>query len=79
MLRVSFVEFAIVLISISFVLILELLNTTLEALVDLVSPQIAEKAKIAKDVAAASVLVSAIMSVVIGIVVFAPKIIKLMQ
>lgn len=61
---------------ISLVLVLELVNTTIEALVDLVSPQIQEKAKIAKDVAAATVLLASIGSVVIGILLFLPKILS---
>ncbi|MNY79213.1 Undecaprenol kinase [compost metagenome] len=56
------------------VLIAELLNTAIEVLVDLVSPDIHPKAKIIKDVAAAAVLVSALTAVVVGLVIFIPKI-----
>jgi len=55
------------------VLIAELLNTSIEVLVDLVSPDIHPKAKIIKDVAAAAVLVSALTAVVVGLVIFIPK------
>lgn len=58
------------------VLILELVNTSIEALVDLVSPEIREKAKLAKDVSAATVLVASIGSVVVGALLFLPKIFK---
>jgi len=57
------------------VLILELLNTAIESIVDIVSPQIQEKAKIAKDVAAATVLIASIGSVIIGAILFIPKLI----
>jgi len=67
-------EFAILILTIGFVLILELINTTLEALVNLVSPEIQRQAKIAKDVSAASVLVSAILALVVGLFLFIPKI-----
>ena len=72
-LKVSALEFAIITLTIGFVLILELINTMLEALVDLVSPEIKEKAKIAKDVSAAGVLVSAAISVIVGGLIFLPK------
>jgi diacylglycerol kinase len=64
-------------ISIFLVLIMELINTTLENLVDIVSPRIQEKARVAKDVAAAGVLMSSILSVIIGLFIFLPKILKL--
>lgn len=78
-LKISFLEFAIILLTIGFVLILELINTMLEALVDLVSPQAKDKAKIAKDVSAASVLVSAIVSVLVGGLVFLPKLFEFIK
>lgn len=56
------------------VLITELLNTAIEVLVDLVSPDINPKAKIIKDVAAASVLIAAIAALIIGLIIFIPKI-----
>ncbi|ATP58729.1 diacylglycerol kinase [Pedobacter ginsengisoli] len=56
------------------VLITELLNTAIEVLVDLVSPDINPKAKIIKDVAAASVLIAAIAAAIIGLIIFIPKI-----
>lgn len=65
-------------IVITLVLILELINTSLEAIVDLVSPEIREKAKIAKDVAAATVLLASIGSVIIGALLFLPKILKML-
>lgn len=63
-------EWLLLIYSIFFVLILELFNTSLEAMVNLVSPDIHPKAKIAKDVAAAAVLFAAIQAVVIGGAIF---------
>jgi diacylglycerol kinase len=74
-LKLSYPEWIILAFTIAFVLILELINTSLEAIVDIVSPQIAPKAKVAKDVIAAAVLISALLAVVIGILIFLPKII----
>lgn len=69
------IEWTILIITIASVIILELMNTAIEAIVDMVSPQIQEKAKIAKDVAAASVLISSVASILIGIFLFLPKLV----
>ncbi len=55
------------------VLVSELLNTALEALVDLASPDYHQLAKRAKDAAAAAVLLAAIAAVTIGCTIFIPK------
>ena len=66
LLRVTAVEFTLLAISISFVLFAELMNTAVEAVVDMVTTEFHPAAKIAKDVAAGSVLVSAIGATVTG-------------
>jgi len=78
-LKISQIEWLILTIVIFLVLLLELINSSLEALVNLVSPEINEKAKIAKDTAAGAVLIASILSFVIGIVLFLPKIITLLK
>ncbi|EJL22264.1 diacylglycerol kinase family protein [Brevibacillus sp. BC25] len=60
----------LVLFSIGLVFSLELVNTAIEAVVDLASPEWHAKAKIAKDVGAGAVLVAAILSLIIGVLVF---------
>jgi diacylglycerol kinase len=45
-LKLSSLEFALLILTIGFVIIMELVNTTLEALVDIVSPEIKEYAKL---------------------------------
>lgn len=72
-LKLSSIEWAILVVTIGLVLILEFINTSLEQIVDIVSPEKQEKARIAKDVAAAGVLISAIVSVLVGIFLFVPK------
>lgn len=72
-LGLSPVEWAVILICIALVLSLELLNTALEVLVDLVSPQWHVKAGIIKDVAAAAVLWSALLTLIVAFVIFVPK------
>jgi diacylglycerol kinase len=74
-LHFSYIEFAIIVLTIAMVFVLELINTTLETVVDIVSPEIQEKARIAKDVSAAGVLLAAIASIIIVALLFLPKII----
>lgn len=62
---------ALILVSLA-VLLMEMLNTAVEALVDLAAPQPHPLAKVAKDVAAGAVLTSALAAVVVGVYVFAP-------
>lgn len=75
----SQIEWIVLLFTIAFVLILELINTTLEEIVDMVSPGIKPRAKVAKDVSAAAVLISALLSVIIGAFLFLPKILPLLN
>ncbi len=68
--RLSRVEFLAVLLTIAFVIASELINTAIEAVVDLATERFDPVAKIAKDVAAGAVLMSAIAALVVGYVVF---------
>lgn len=77
-LKLSPMEWIICIILFGFVIALELINTTIELTVDLAMPEIHPKAKAAKDIAAAAVLVSATCSVIIGLIIFLPKIINLL-
>ena len=75
-LKLSTEEWLWVAVAAGIVLIVELLNTAIEVLVDLVSPAIHPKAKIIKDVAAAAVLLAAVTAVLIGLLIFVPKIVS---
>ena len=66
-------EWVALLLTIALVLVLEAFNTTLENAVSLVSPNIDPRAKAAKDVAAAAVLIAAIISVAIGVLIFGSR------
>lgn len=70
-------EWLLLAFTITLVILLELINTALESIVDLVSPEISTKARVAKDVSAAAVLLSAILAAIVGVVLFAPKVIQL--
>ncbi|MCL2632294.1 MAG: rRNA maturation RNase YbeY [Coriobacteriia bacterium] len=63
-------QWAIIIICIALVLAAEMLNTALEHVVDLISPDYHPAAKIAKDAAAGVVLIFAICSVVAGLIIF---------
>ena len=71
-LHISAVEFALVFVAITGVFIAEMFNTVFELCIDLASPDYHPLAKIAKDVAAGAVLLSAMLSIVIGLFVFVP-------
>jgi len=71
-LHISAIEFALVFVAITGVFIAEMFNTVFELCIDLASPEYHPLAKIAKDVAAGAVLLSAILSIVIGLFVFVP-------
>lgn len=70
-------EWLVLLFTISLVLILELVNTSMEEIVNLVNPETHPLAKKAKDVMAAAVLLSAFIAIIIGFVLFLPKLILL--
>ncbi|MCL2136253.1 MAG: rRNA maturation RNase YbeY [Coriobacteriia bacterium] len=70
LLRLEALAWALVVLCIAFVWSTEMINTAIEHVVDLASPDIHPKAKSAKDIAAGVVLVSVIASVVIGLIVF---------
>lgn len=65
-------DWLVLLLIITIVISLELVNSAVEAVVDLVSPDFHPLAKKAKDVAAGAVLVAAIVSVIIGFLLFFP-------
>ncbi len=66
------VEWCLLALCVGFVIAAELLNTAIEKVVDLVSPDFHELARRAKDIAAGAVLVAAISSVVVGLLIFGP-------
>ena len=65
-------EWLWVISAIAMVLVAELFNSSIEKLVDLVSPAFNPKAGIVKDIAAAAVLITAVAAAIIGILIFYP-------
>ena len=77
--QISYVEWLVCLMLIGLVISLELINTAIEAIVDMITTEENQMAKIAKDTAAGAVLVSAIISAFIGLVIFLPKIFEFLM
>lgn len=71
-LGLSFSEWAVLVLTIGFVLVSEMLNTVAESLVDLITPDYHPHAKIVKDVAAGAVLLGAIIAVLVGLLILGP-------
>ncbi len=73
--RVSKIEFTILCLTIAMVICFELINTAVEVVVNIIVDVYHPKAKIIKDVSAGAVFVSAIFSIVIGLLILWDKII----
>ena len=78
-LKFTYIEWVVLVLIIGVVMSCEALNTAIERTVDLVSPDYDERAKQAKDSAAAAVLIAAVSSVIIGILLFVIKIINFIK
>jgi diacylglycerol kinase len=72
--RISSVEWAVLALTIGMVFSAEMINTVAELAVDLLVSRFEQRAKIAKDVGAGAVLVSAMAAVAVGIAIFGPRI-----
>ena len=77
LLKISKLEWITCLFAIIIVLAAELFNTAIETIVDMITKEKNEKAKIAKDVSAGAVLISAIGVALVGFIIFWPKILSL--
>jgi undecaprenol kinase len=75
--QVTKIEFIFILFSIFFVLITEMVNTAIEEMTNLIVKEHRMEAKIAKDVAAASVLLAALFAIIVGIIILIPRLIAL--
>ena len=71
--KISYMEWLICLVLICLVLMAEFFNTSIEYVVDLISPKVDPLAKAAKDTASAGVLMMAIISAIAVCMIFIPK------
>jgi len=74
--KISAIEFALVFLAIGLVLVSEILNTAIEAVVDMMVKEYREEARIAKDVAAGASFIAALIAVLIGINVFGWRVLE---
>lgn len=79
LLKINYLEWLICLVLIGLVLMAEFFNTAIEYVVDLASPKIHPLAKAAKDTASAGVLMMAIIAAIIGLIIFAPKLLDIIM
>lgn len=75
-LGINKLEFILISIVATIVIVSEMLNTAIESTVDLLSPKIQEKARIAKDIAAGAVLIASCIAAIIGYIILTPYVIN---
>ncbi|MFA5360640.1 MAG: diacylglycerol kinase family protein [Candidatus Paceibacterota bacterium] len=76
-LKISYYEWLAIIIVIGSVLSLEMLNTMVETTLDIIEPNESSKVKQIKDIIAGAVLIACLMALIIGILIFLPKILEL--
>lgn len=76
--KLNFSEWIALILASGLVLIAEMANSSIEAVVDLITKERKQEAKKAKDIAAGMVLLASGLSIVIGILVFTPHLMKLL-
>lgn len=75
--HISALEWCICLVLFGMIMALELVNTAIEAVADLVTEEKRPLAKLAKDTAAGAVLIAALMAAAAGVIIFLPKLLQL--
>jgi len=69
-------QFIVIILIISLVLILEIINTIFERLLDLLKPRLHQYVKDIKDMTAAAVFISSLAAIIIGLIIFLPYFIQ---
>ena len=77
--KISLINWVLIYIMVALVITTELINSALELTVDLYTSKFNPKAKIVKDVSAAAVVTAAFTSIIVGLYVFIPYIIKFIK
>jgi diacylglycerol kinase len=77
LLKIDLTEWSLLIVVIGMVFITELLNSSLELLADKINPEWNEMIGRAKDFSAAAVLIAAIVSLIVGVIIFVPKLLDL--
>jgi diacylglycerol kinase len=76
--RISSIEWMFLIVAIASVLCAEALNTAVERTVDLIAPERHPVAQDAKDLAAAGVLIASLGSLIVGVIIFSPRLWRLL-
>lgn len=76
--RISPIEWCLLIFIIGLVILMELANSAVERIADVLKPRIHTYVKEIKDITAAAVMISAFMSIVIGLIIFIPYIVNLL-
>ena len=77
LLKLSAIEFTIVLLAIGLVISMELVNTSIEYAVDMAMPEVHPLAKLSKDISSGAVFISSLVAFIIGLIIYLPKVIAL--
>ena len=77
--KINRVEWAVCIIMFASVISAEVINTVVEVVVDMITEEYNKKAKLAKDLAAASVLIKAGAAFAVGLFIFIPRIVDLLR
>ena len=72
-------EMVVLFVVIMAVLIMELLNTAMERVIDILRPKIHPYAKLVKDLMAASVLMMSLLTIILGLIIFLPYLVEKVQ
>lgn len=75
-LKLKKIEIAAILFSIGFVVVAEIFNTAIENLCDFIHPNCHDKIKKVKDISAAAVLISAFTALLVGLVIYLPRLLQ---
>lgn len=78
-LSISYYEWIVIILLITFGLVVETLNTSLEATTDAITREWRQEIKVAKDVSAAAMLTFAIGATLVAVMIFVPKIVALLS
>lgn len=78
-LHISVTEWIAVVFAVGLVITIEIINTAIENTADFISPGKHEMIRKIKDLSAAGVLISVITAIIIGLLVFVPKIVSLLN
>ena len=76
--KINSIEWVLLILTITAVLVAELANTIVETIMDFVSPDFNGIVKIVKDLSAGAVLLTAIASIIVGLIIFMPKLLDIL-